>query len=316
MAKFSIYNRQNGSSNFPKASEELKITITFKDDNGSQLFDVLNNGATYGTVVGYMNKEFEYDANGNYTNIFDVKLPGGLIPNLFSDESQRNLTNYGYLSKKVYVHGDSPTLNLSFRCWSGDAKDKTSYYEYNNPINVANALVNATLPRVGKDNHFLVKTAGDALKEAVDVGGKILGAAIAGYKNLGIAGGNLLELASDTQLQQANSESNQATGNLIDSLELKNVTSKKPPVCLVKIGNFFEKDMMVVKTVSIKLSKEFLDEGIPLYGDFDVSLQSLFNSAALEYGATPDKEKIFGSGLNSQGSKNRVFFNFDNPQKG
>ena len=68
--------------------------------------------------------------------------------------------------------------------------------------------------------------------------------------------------------------------------------------------------MMVVKTVSVKISKEFISEGLPLYVDIDVSFQSLFNSATLQSksGSTSNNEKIFGSGLKIKGSTSRVSF--------
>ena len=57
-SNFSIY-KQNGRQNFPSAAKEVKVEITFKDEQGTDLFG-LNNKKTFGTVEGYLSKEFEY----------------------------------------------------------------------------------------------------------------------------------------------------------------------------------------------------------------------------------------------------------------
>ena len=71
-SNFSIY-KQNGRQNFPSAAKEVKVEITFKDEQGTDLFG-LNNRKTFGTVEGYLSKEFEYTSTGNYVNIFDDKF--------------------------------------------------------------------------------------------------------------------------------------------------------------------------------------------------------------------------------------------------
>lgn len=311
-SNFSIYNRSNGSSHFPKAAEEVKVEITFKDEQGTDLFG-LNQDKTFGTVVGYLSKEFEYNATGNYTNIFEDKFGDSLLYKLIEDESQRNIMNYGYLTKKMYKNGDSPVIDISFRCYGGDMNSKHStHYNYiQHPIAVANALVNATLPRVGENALLNFTDLGDS------TGGR---AAFSVVKTVGAGLTNLASLVGipgTGNLDQANENSNQAVDNMmmntaklmdsITNIKLSDLVSKKPPVCLVKIGNFFEKDMMVVKSVSVKISKEFISKGLPLYADFDVSLQSLFNSATMNSKDT-ENEKIFGSGLNVKNSTSRVSF--------
>lgn len=310
-SNFSIY-KQNGRQNFPSAAKEVKVEITFKDENGSNIFGT-NPDKKFGTIIGYLSKEFEYTATGNYTNIFDVKKGSSLLLNLLEDESQRNIANYGYLTKKMYTNGDSPTIDISFRCYGGDDNKTASYDNITHPISIANALINATLPRVGKNALLNFTNLSDT--KAAQLGIDLIKTAGAGYSNLGAL--SPISIPGVPTLDEANENSNQAVNNLmstsyelynkIKSLKISDLVSKKPPVCFVKIGNIFEKDMMVVKTVSVKISKEFISEGLPLYADFDVSLQSLFNSATLNSEDT-ENEKVFGSGFNLKNSKNRVSF--------
>lgn len=325
MAKqFSIYN--TGKRNFPAAAEELKVTITFKDENGAELFGLNNPNNIFGIIEGYLSKEFEYNATGNYTNIFAPPKPDSIILKVLEDETQRNVANYGYLTKKMYTNGDSPVIDISFRCYGGDS-DSDHSAKYNSlisPIAVANALINATLPRVGDSSIFnftdISKTLpGKAMIDTLKASGeglvattKVLASIIPGTNiDIGAAVSDT-DKASDeminSQLNFANS-----LGNMIKDHKLSDFVSKKPPVCDVRIGNFFEKDMMVVKSVSVKLSKEFINQGEPLYADFDVSLQSLFNSANYTEGKDTEignkNERIFGSGMNIRGKTSRVTFN-------
>lgn len=308
---FSIYNR---AKNFPKAADELRVEITFTDENGMKLLGFNNSGKTFGTVIGYLSKEFEYTANGNYTNIFNPAKPDSLLLKLLEDESQRNLMNYGYLTKKMYVNGDSPSIDISFRCFSTDSsKDdpdnrQASYKNICNPVSVANALINATLPRVGKNALLNFTSINDAAKNTANGVGKFFNGIIDSYKNAQ----NLSDIPGATLDAAGNVVVN--SFDFLKDLRIDNLTSKKPPVCNVKIGNFFRKDMMVVKTVSVKFSKEFSGEGVPLYAEFDLTLQSLFNSASLESDSQDRDERVFGSGLNLTNSKNRVSFDEPKPK--
>jgi hypothetical protein len=231
------------------------------------------------------------------------------------DETQRNFANYGYLTKKVYNQGFSPTLTIDFRCYAGD-DDHTAYYmpktstPMKNPIAIANALVNATLPRVGK-NALLNFTALN--KEAVMKGLNAIGAigsvAYNGYKELGMVVTGNTNVDENEKLQAQTTKVDSETRNLIN-----NLTSRKPPTCNVKVGNIFQKDMMVIKQVHVELSMEYLAAGVPLYGDFSVTLESLFNAAVLETGSEDPKERLFGSGLNfnTASTSNRVSFDVGN----
>ena len=80
-----------------------------------------------------------------------------------------------------------------------------------------------------------------------------------------------------------------AISHPIDTLMVKN-----PPVIRLLIGNIFDKDYMVIKTVDVTFSKEFHEKGVPLYADYTVTLESLFNSSNQD---DPTKENIFGTGL-------------------
>lgn len=305
--QFSIYNSSN--RNFPKAVEELKVEITLVDEAGSSLFGLLNTGKVFGTVVGYLSKEFEYNATGNYTNVFDVKSNSSLLGKIIEDEAQANIANYGYLTKKMYHNGDSPTIDISFRCYAGAETDTYNVKPKKgmvNPVQVANVLINATLPRVGKQGILNFTSL-----HAIDKSNTPQGALIKPFSNV------VDSITSDAKwgdvLTSTIADAKDAW-DAVTSTKVTDLISKKPPVCNVKIGNIFEKSMMVVKTVSVKFSKEFMDEGIPLYADFDVSFQSLFNSSTLENGTDSNTEKIFGSGLNGANGRNtRVSFDYDKP---
>lgn len=319
--QFSIYN--SGKRNFPAAAEELKVTIIFKDENGAEIFGLNNPDKIFGTIEGYLSKEFEYNATGNYTNIFAPPKPDSIILKVLEDETQRNIANYGYLTKKMYTNGDSPVIDISFRCYGGDDDHTANYNLLKSPIAVANALINATLPRVGDSSIFnfanISKTTpGKAMIDTLKASGegmiattKLLASFIPGT-NIDVG-----SVVSDTDKASDEMISSQlnfvnSLGNMITDAKLSDYVSKKPPVCEVRIGNFFEKDMMVVKSVSVKLSKEFINQGVPLYADFDVSLQSLFNSANYTEGKDKElgnkTERIFGSGMNVRGKTSRVTF--------
>lgn len=311
-SKFSIYNSDN--RNFPTAALEHEISITFKDE--SALGKILSTDRTYGKIVGYLNKEFEYTAKGNYTDIFNMADAGsGLIKNVVEDTINRNIIpNYGYLSKKMFTHGESPTLSLDFRCWAGDDGNNNYTNTYSgstinnkgkreknkmttiNPVLVANVLVNATMPRISNNSPLLSTNAPEAVKNSILAAGKLGFDAV----QLGMSG-NLATLVYN----QATGKEQTVGQNATDvATDISNLFPKKPPVCEVKVGKIFHKDMMVLVSVDIKFSKEYYDKGIPLYGDFSITLQSLFAGGVID----GDKDSIFGSGLNGVGSQSRVTF--------
>jgi len=337
MASFSIYNKAGtGVQNFPDASQEQLITIVMYDEQGINVGGLGPAPANiFGTVYGFMTKELEGDAVGNYSNIFNIQSNStSLVANILRDETQHNIANYGILTKKVYLNGESPTLDVSFRCWSGDSDHASGYIKngdktgINNPVMVANALIGGTLPRIGA-NAVLNATSLSNLPGAQPViqgaGAVFLNAAAT---TLGFAG--LSDTAAGQAISKAGNNATTTTqnANLLDAsngivngvgksifnglanLKLDDYASRKPPICHVTVGNIFDKDMMFVKTVHYKFSKEYLSQGVPLYGDFDVTLQSLFNAATLT-GNDQQKEAIFGSGLNSSSSKSQGRVSFD-----
>lgn len=308
MATFNLYNRSSGTTkNFPKAADELKVEIEFVDDSTPGRLGIPGfSEGRLGKVVGYLSKKFEYDATGNYSNLFDVKsFSDSLVLNLLKDETQRNFANYGYLTKKVYNQGFSPTLSIDFRCYAGDG-DHAAHFTTDsknvlaNPIAIANALVNATLPRVGKNAIFNVKSATNL---------PIVDQAVKGLMAVSELALHPIDRGDNQNVQNASNNADASVEKAISQLkDIDNLTSRKPPTCNVKIGNIFQKDMMVIKQVHVELSMEYLSPGIPLYGDFSVTLESLFNAAVMENGSKDTDERIFGSGLNVTGSKNRVSF--------
>lgn len=300
---------QNSSKSFPKAAIEHVIQITFKDE---AFLSDLNGGNVYGTLVGFLNNEFEYSAKGNYTDVFGVTKIDSQLLKIVEDTVQRNIGNYGILTKKMYTNGESPTLTVNFRCWAANSEYAPSYAgsqinekndrvnkdAISNPAIVANALINATMPRVESSSILMTKNVPETLIAFAKATGDVLSQipAVAAGQTL-INGGSVSEAISkayDTNF----------IGTTVEKLGA--FLSKKPPVCLVKIGNIFEKDMMVVASVEVKFSKEYHEPGVPLYGDFNVTLQSLYTGSVNDaMGNTNDKqERIFGSGLNSkQGSR-------------
>lgn len=296
---------QNSSKSFPKAAIEHVIQITFKDE---AFLSDLNGGNVYGTLVGFLNNEFEYSAKGNYTDVFNVTKIDSLPLKLLEDTVQRNIGNYGILTKKMYTNGESPTLTVNFRCWAAnseyapsyagssvnDKNDRVNKEAISNPAIVANALINATMPRVESTSILMTKNVPDALIAMAKATGKVLSEVplIAEAKTF-FNGGSFADAM----------ESGYNT-NFIETAKntLGDLLSKKPPVCLVKIGNIFEKDMMVVASVEVKFSKEYHQPGVPLYGDFNVTLQSLFTGSVNDSMTKTDnkQERIFGSGLNSK----------------
>lgn len=296
---------QNTSKSFPKAAVEHVIQITFKDET---FLGNANGGNVYGTFVGFLNNEFEYSAKGNYTDVFNVTKIDSLPLKLLEDTVQRNIGNYGVLTKKMYTNGESPTLTVNFRCWAAnseyapsyagssvnDKNDRVSREAISNPAIVANALINATMPRVESSSILMTKNVPDTLIALAKATGDVLSEipAVAAGETL-FKGGTVSEAISkayDTNF----------IGTAVE--KLGDLLSKKPPVCLVKIGNIFEKDMMVVASVEVKFSKEYHQPGVPLYGDFNVTLQSLYTGSVNDSMRKTDnkQERIFGSGLNSK----------------
>lgn len=293
---------QNTSKSFPKAAVEHVIQITFKDETPLGL----GTQNTYGTLIGYLNNEFEYSAKGNYTDVFNVTKINSQLLKLFEDSIQRNIGNYGLLTKKMYTNGESPILTVNFRCWAANSEYAPSYAgsqindkndrikndAISNPVIVANALINATMPRVDSKSILMTKDVPTAIGEVFTLlpGAELLSTGLRG-ESFGQGLKNVVSGAS----------------NLAD--RLVNILSKKPPVCTVKIGNIFEKDMMVVASVEVKFSKEYHEPGVPLYGDYNVTLQSLYTGSVNDAmgNSNSGSDKVFGSGLNSKRSTRVTF---------
>jgi hypothetical protein len=284
ISPFSIYGGANGfpssngkSSYKPSAANENRITIEihspFYKEDGPHIF---------ATITGFLSKELQYDSKGNYKDIFNVSDLNSILVNFASDELQRNLANYGYLTKKTYANSESPSLSFEFRCLANDSWSTVNDQRIVNPIKVANYLIGMTLPQVNVDAALL--------QEKTLVGGTYTLPLKESY-----AAGNSVSMFNTAALQ-------------LDSL-----SSRKPPVCRLKIGNIFEKDMMVLKNVSVTVSKEYHAEGVPLYADFNVSFESLFSGASISDGISYDdadlnrREQVFGSGFNSKnGADTRI----------
>lgn len=264
---------QNGVS-IPNAAEENRVTIfihsPFKKGNDSP--------APFATITGYLTKEFQYSAKGNYTNVFDVSPISSLPLKVVSDETQRNLANYGYLTKKMYTKGESPTVTVEFRCYADDGMTKIDgSSKPPNPIKVANYLIAMTTPQIGFDGILMFDRM--TLKNSEDRS----------------------TLAFDDSTSVASIIAN----------TINDFTSRKPPVCKLTIGNIFKKDQMVVRSVDTSVSMQFKDQGIPLYVDITVTFESLFDSVTIDNDNDNNfnevNEEIFGTGLNFK-NDSRVTF--------
>jgi hypothetical protein len=309
--KFQLFSQDgNHSLNKPKAAEEHKIEIAFHNQNNT-----LTTGDTpiLGFIIGYMTNEFSYSSTGNYKNVWDIAWSGDSMPaKLLSDESQKNFFNYGYATKKMFSNGEAPSINISFTCYAGDDMDNNTYIldrsknmSENNPIYVAQLLIAATLPQVSTSNAFLATNFEEAVKDSAGAIGNVV-------KTVVKAGTDFLsETATGQPIEGAQKAVKEIAATVLDS-----ITSNKPPVCNLKIGNIFEKDMMVIRKVDAVMSKEYLRPGVPLYGKFDVTFESLFNAANLIGGDDAGKEKIFGTGLKINNGGSRVTFQNVSPNAG
>jgi len=288
--QFSIYGGSGGRSiHKPRAANENRVTIEihspFYKEDGPHIFT---------TIKGFLSKELQYEAKGNYKDIFNVVDLNSVPINFLTDEVQRNIANYGYLTKKTYTNSESPAISFEFRCL---ANDNWSSYDtrtekgvstniVSNPIKIANYLIGMTTPHVNIDAVLL--------QDRVVAGAQNTMPGTEAFAGMG---------------------TNSIAGTA--ALALNSLTSRKPPVCRLKIGNIFEKDQMVLKNVSVTISKEYYAEGVPLYADFSVMFESLYSSVSISDGADTDeatnelnnKERIFGTGFNKKdGRDTRIQF--------
>ena len=258
-APFKIFT-PTSNVGLPKAAEENKITIEI---HNPMYLD--NAYKSYGKIVGYLSKEFSYSARGSYSNVMNVPNIDMQLLKVASDEFQRNVGNYGYATKKTYQDGDSAKINVEFRIY-GDMF-ASSESTFRNPIQIANALVAMTTPQVANNAMFLFDRVALARTSPTDVAGSTAAKYEAASGPL-----DLFSVTADT------------------------LTSRKPPVCKLTIGRIFKKDMMVVSSIEVTMSKEFYAEGIPLHTDFQVQFESLFDSVSIDNGSE-EQEEIFGTGL-------------------
>lgn len=292
---FSIYGGDtrpgsNGRSKYkPEAANENKVTIQihspFYKEDGPHVF---------ATIEGYLSKELQYEAKGNYKDMYNVTDGNSILVNFLSDEAQRNVANYGYLTKKIYSNSDSPAVSFEFRCLADDTwasyTNEKGPNKISNPIKIANYLIGMTTPHINSDGLFL--------QDRLFMGG---GNTVPMSETIGPDG----TITASVYEKVAN-----AAGRALDS-----ITSRKPPVCRLTIGKIFEKDQMVLKNVSITISKEYYAPGIPLYADFSVVFESLYSSVSISDGDKitdedlNNKERIFGTGFNKKdGRDTRIQF--------
>lgn len=297
MERFRIYNTgKQVHEGIPEAAEEHRISILFKDqDTGF----VGTTSKTYGKILGYMTDEFSYAAAAQYNNIYDISFGSGLFAKVLKDESQRTMLTYGYATKKTFAQGPTPSLSVKFRIYAGDNLGGYITNESkvdNNPVTVANVLFGSTMSRVGKSAFFnftaLSKTtAAEVVKTDWNLmvgGAKYIAAKLTGGSTSGA------DVNFDNAVE-GNANILSSFGSAIANASPDSLFPRNPPMCYIEIGNIFKKDFMVVKNVEFTFSKEYYKKGVPLYGDFTVTLESLFNAANQQ---DAGMESIFGSGLN------------------
>lgn len=301
--EFRLYSDTNG---FPEASGEMAFTMhvhTQETMFGSE--DELYQ------IGGFLSEEITYSSQAQYDNITTPMAPNHLLWNAFKDETQRSLGTYGYLTKKTYSNSSTQSITLKFRCvsntelyncWVGVENDVT-----NNPVVIAKSLMAASMNTVGKTALFnftspantkVGKAVAGALEHTVVpvllVAANVIGTPFGVNFN-----SPSMELSKVYDAAKASaSTGGNAISHPIDTLLVKN-----PPVVRLFIGNIFDKDYMVIKTVDVTFSKEFHTKGVPLYADYTVTLESLFNSSNQD---DPTKENIFGTGLVASKSYNVV----------
>lgn len=285
---WSIYNSKG--TGIPQAANEMKFTMTFRRQptgivDGTDLFE----------ITGFMSDEFTYSSQANYDNIF---TPTDLVPKMLADvihdETQRSFATYGYATKKTWTNNTSQSLTLKWRVVSnsplehGWVKSLTSDSQSSDPVVIAKALMSTTMPSVGP-NALLNFTS--ITRELRGVANKLIGIGESKQSNF-LPFGSQQQIDPITTLPEAAPVA-EKTSNMFSNLSA-NLFPKHPPICALAIGNIFFKDFMVVKNVELSFSKEFSSPGVPLYADYTVTLDSLFNSSTQ---SDEDADRIFGSGL-------------------
>lgn len=282
---FSLFN--GGSEDFnhpqskPKAASESEVTIIFHSQDTMLTKDEMPS-SNLGIVKGYMTNEFSYSTNGNYKNVWETSFPDNILTRIASDETQRNLFNYGYATKKMFVQGESPIINIDMMVYSGDDDNMNvdTGSKDNHPVLIAQILTNATLPKVSSNNAFLATNISDQVSNSVKV-----------FYEAGRLAGSIVDTATSLSTEPMVKQLKESANTF---------SSEKPPVCLLQIGKIFKKDMMVLKRVETTFSKEFIAPGKPLYAKFSMSFESLFNAANIyDAGTSEDEHKnlIFGTGF-------------------
>lgn len=293
---WSIYH--STGSGIPLAADEMQFNMSFR----TQPTGIAPSEYWY-DVWGYLTDEFSYSSNANYENVWNPQdiLPTPLA-NLIKDETQRSFATYGYATKKTFTNNTSQSITLKWRTVShsnlkhgGVVNADNGETMYTNPVMIAKSLMMATMPTVGKNAFWnftsVSEQLGQVVKEAITVGAGMLNA---------IA--NPLDTASNTIDAMAAGGRVMASVTGAAKTAANNLFPKHPPICQLMIGSMFKKDFMVVKNVEVTFSKEFFEPGVPLYGDYTVTLESLFNSSNQ---TDPSDEVKFGTGLISS-TKSRV----------
>ena len=301
--EFRLYADTNG---LPEAASEMAFTMNVHTQETS-----FQSETELYTICGFLSEEITYSSQAQYDNITTPMAPNQLLWNMFKDETQRSLATYGYLTKKTYSNSSTQSITLKFRavsnsslynCFVGTKKGTT-----NDPVVIAKSLMSASMNTVGKTALFNFTSPGNtevgravtgALEHTV-VPALLVAANVIGTPfgvNFDSPSMELSKVAHAAKVS-ANTAGN-AISHPIDTLMVKN-----PPVIRLLIGNIFDKDYMVIKTVDVTFSKEFHTKGVPLYADYTVTLESLFNSSNQD---DPTKENIFGTGLVASKSYNVV----------
>lgn len=293
---FSLYNTSNGV--LPEASKEMEFLIEAHEQD--TIF--LKNEGPLFRVNGFLSEEISYSSQAQYDNITTPVAPDHLLYRAFKDESQRSIATYGYLTKKTYSNSSSQSITLKFRAVSHNRRFITcSVISKNgsgstNPKDIAKSLMSLTMNTVGKNAIFNFTSPGNT-KFGKAIKNSLAPAVIASNVSINAMGSPFgVSIDQPTTMPESKPEASNHVDNSITKYAIDMLTAKNPLVVRLRIGDIFDKDYMVVKSVDVTFSKEFYQKGVPLYGDFTVTLESLFNSSNQE---DPNQENIFGTGLST-----------------
>jgi hypothetical protein len=305
---FKLYDQQ-----FPDVREEHLVHMVFSP----QVSLLTMADPTVVTIRAYLSEEFTYNCGANYKNVLNITPPGLQLWDILKDEAQRSVATYGYATKKTFENNTSTNITVKFRIMAhttshglihGDLSifDGQKEHKSTRPEDFAQALAAMTMPTVGKNAlfNFTMITQDSFAANAIRKIGSKIKTEVA--KTLNVTAGktafdNTPGMKADNPSLSIGVKSEINNNDLNLPTELDDFTARHPYKCCLSIGNIFKKDFMVVKNFDVTFSKEYYDVGTPLFADFTVTFESLFNAANQ---MNPASNEIFGSGFVAANNQN------------